>query len=201
MKWGDYLEEFLVRTGIKRCSRTITRYLDEFSASNSEKRPDDPMQKAPKPTKKSTQKPDEVNVAELVSQSDQDEQASHRIDASSANFECPAAVVSAEHTSDAILHHGNEPDWSTDAKHREEECALKPGDRSALVECVILNCDPQFNAVLAGLPPGEKANTFDYLIKQLVQRYLGDDRGDGEIKAGVEYIPPAPPQLRKEWPW
>jgi hypothetical protein len=198
-KWGDYLEEFRVRTGIKRCSRTITRQLDEFSAANSEKKPDDRMQKAPKPAKKSTKKPDKSDVSEPVSPSDQDEQASHRIDASSANFECPSEVVSTEHTSDAILHHGEEPDWSSDAGHGEGECALKPGNRSALTECVILNCDLQFNAVLAGLPPSEKAKILDYLTKHLVQRYLGADRGDGEIKAGVEYIPAAPPRLRKEW--
>jgi len=76
---------------------------------------------------------------------------------------------------------------------------LKPRNRTALTECVILNCDLQFNAVLAGLPPSEKAKIFDYLTKHLVQRYLGADRGDSEIRAGVECVPPAPPRLRKEW--
>jgi hypothetical protein len=197
-KWGDYLEEFRARTGIKRCSRTITRQLDEFTARNSEQQAEGPMQDAHKPAKKSAKKPDEGDVAEAVAQSDRDEQASHRIDASSANFDCPSETA-AEYPSDLNLHPEDELDWAPDHKENEVLCTLKPGDRCALVEWVILNCDPQFNAVLTGLSTMEKANTLDYLTKQLAQRYLGVDRGDGEVKAGVEYIPPAPPRLRKEW--
>jgi hypothetical protein len=196
--WEDFANRLCEDSGL--CRKTITRKIMEYRESVLKL---SPFKSAPKTDGATTET--EGKISEPIVDSDlssiphESAEAIHRMDVSIANFERPSEGASAEYSSEEILHHDDQTDWSSDSENGDDECALKPGNRSALTECVILNCDLQFNAVLAGLSASEKAKVLDYLTKHLVQRYLGVDRGDGEIKAGVEYIPPAPPQLRKEW--
>lgn len=207
-KRGNYFEGFLARTGIERCSRTITRRIDEFSASNGEKQPDDPMQEAPKSAKKSTKKPDEGDVVEPVSQSDRDEQApieatlsvaapinkfDHHPDTAAADT--PQARVDDNNDSSKV---NMDDEWAYESEKLSSVSNIKPACHCALGDYLISTCAKTFKAALKGLSADAEIYTLRMIFERILKFVFGPSLGDGKFIFISEYEKADPLELRKE---
>jgi hypothetical protein len=146
-----------------------------------------------------------TNASEHVPVSDSEPDApqaaecSHRVTAPVAKFERRLDDVYIDNPNDELDEEEEEPEWASPVEEDQRLSALKPGDRSGLVDYVIEKCGRAISAVLAGLTPSDRVAVIEFVVKRLIQSFCATSRGDGQIEISVNYLPPSPPHLRKEW--
>jgi hypothetical protein len=127
------------------------------------------------------------------------DECSHRVTAPVAKFERRLDHVGIDNPNDELDDEEEEPDWASPVEEDQSLSALKPGDRSGLVDYVIDKCGRAISAVLAGLTPSDRVAVIEFVVKRLIQSFCAASRGDGQIEISVNYLPPPPPHLRKDW--
>ncbi len=125
--------------------------------------------------------------------------ASHGVSAPTTNYERRPSPGAADALRNDDVDDEDHSDWHSVPEEDRDPSQLKPGDRSGLATHVVSRCAKAFSAVLAGLSPRAKLDILDYVFRHILQCYFAPGHGDGEVALTLTYIPPKPPQLRKEW--
>jgi hypothetical protein len=201
-KWESWLRDFAKDNGLS--TRSVRRNLQAYRERLSGARP----QKAAAPAKAPNQKdkavvPADANEHVPVSDGEPDApqaaECSLRVTAPIAKFERQPSAGSTDFFCDEATHEDDELDWPPVSAEDQSLPTLKPGDRSGLADYAINKCGRAISTVLAGLTPNDQISVIDHVVKRLIQNFCATSRGDGQIEISVNYLPPPPPHLRKDW--